>query len=468
MKEPSYRSSNPDMRSPTRDRTEVSPTDSSRRPSSGSPPGPERSRSSPNLTKIASQATFSDDEVDEVPTQQTAPNSAGADPSSPPDPRIFRGDHWQNHFKSDNWATDWAKVGDGRMSPPKFRPDNRRPRVPGSRQTRSYDEKPARSQPVQSDDVEDGPMSHSGPTDLNDVDAMDVDTEPPADVRRPSIVVDDTDEPSQAPRPVYAEPTRPEWRDGLTNGDFNFNNSRRSSLPHFAPLNGLAHIPYPARPSTQTTNTDSDLNLGEFRSVRPFNTGVSNGEPPAGLESMKGDLTTGLPFTSQASSTHPVAYQNRQANGERLPDPPAPPAMTWSLDEAQCYNMFSYISQYHHFQANMLSRLGIVASKMAAFTTPASTSPVNPQSTRVKHLHQSLNARGILPYWVSARDETPNQRGFDSYLRLVKEDERLRKHMDVAAEKFRSMMEKHAETRKRVYPDPPLEGMTSLRSQRSS
>lgn len=480
MKEPSYRTSNPDMRSPTRNPTEILPTDSSRNPSSGSPPGPERSRSSPNLTKISSQATYSDDEEgDEVPLQHTAPKSAGAYPSSPPDPRIFRQDHWQDKLNGDNWATNWAKGDDGRTSPPKFRPDIRRPRAPGSRQTKSYDEKPANSRPVMLEDEGNRRMPHSAPTNLDEIDAMDIDTEPPAGVRRPSIVVDDTDEPSQAPRPVYAEPSRPEWRDGQTNGYFDYSHDRRSSLPYFAPSNVTAHgrntsAHTQTRPATHAAASrpsfDLDINLDSLKSARPFRTGAINGESHAGLETMKGDLTTGLPFTSQASSTHPEAYQNRQTNNEDLPMPPMPPAMPASLDKAQCWNVFGYISSYHHFQHQMQHRLGIVAKNMAAFTVPRTTSPINPQSqsAATELLQQSFSSSGILPFWISAPGDSPVQRGFDSYMQLLKEEQRLRTHLNVAAEKYRSVIEKHGQTRELVFSKEGSEAMAPFRQRRMS
>lgn len=284
---------------------------------------------------------------------------------------------------------------------------------------------------------------------------MDVDTEPLDNVRRPSIIVDDTDEPQQAPRAVYAEPSNPEWRDRMHNGVSRTSQDRRSSLPHIYASNSIETPAVPVTAQTRpTSQARSPLGFAGFDNVAPFKQpGLSNGDTrqAAPFDNLKADMSTNLPFTSQASPSHPFV-PTRTFSSKELPQiPKAPDVTSMSIDD--CRLMFDYVTAYHKWYNKMLGKLQSLGHEMARYTAPAPTTPTSPPDVKSAKLGTSppTDNHGINPHWINARGETLGLTGFDTYFRGLKDGARLRAHLDAGSELYLEAMERFQNIRRAAF-----------------
>lgn len=454
-KEPAYRSSNPDLRSPNQEPQEFSASQDTQSSLPSSPPKgmPARSSSHPNMSRIGSEEIYSEDEeVGPVgPPPEQGPKSAGAEPSQTPDSTAFRADQWEKDLQSNNWASKWAHLPNGQTSPTKGKSSSKRSRV-GTRHTNrafpgTWD---GRTSPLDCEE-EGKPPSAGAHDDFDDIDPMDIDTEPPNDTRRPSIMVSDTTGPPPQARPVHVEPSRPEWRDRTTDGNNPVSADRRSSVPD-ASFFKNTDFGTQVRPVSQTEPARAPIDMSHFQQVYPFKKpGPTETSPNAGFDNLKGDLVGELPFPSQPSTRGPDANRRRSPTFEDLPKPPKPPVIDNSISSMQCGALYNYCCEHHQFTNHMLALLQNLSIQQSQFTADASASSQNPNpsSTMLSQM-QPLGPQHIMPMWLSAQGDTNARRGWNSYLQIVKDQAKLRKHLEVGSEKFYQIMAQHDANRRRA------------------
>lgn len=166
------------------------------------------------------------------------------------------------------------------------------------------------------------------------------------------------------------------------------------------------------------------------------------------FQSFKGDMSTALPFPSQASASHPAATHARTSSLGALPAPPKAPPVPASLSrqtwDHYLRSFYTYIFQWNHFYSTLARASAALASDQAAFT---------PDGAGASATSSSLTAQpgtGIMPFWLSTFGETPEKRGWQAYMGVMRDEERLRKTLNVASELHRKAVDAHDRLRERV------------------
>ncbi|KAF1813845.1 hypothetical protein P152DRAFT_293637 [Eremomyces bilateralis CBS 781.70] len=290
------------------------------------------------------------------------------------------------------------------------------------------------------------------------VDAMDIDTEPPFMTPQPpqpqmhmpngiarelsgSTAASPT--PARAPRLVSQPTQRPDWSDvknrtyqaymNQVNGTSTHPTLQQSPRPTSSgfPVDQPLPPPPPGPPPSVRTSTGKKLpksrrppvNLADLQNVSPFTT-------TAGLEGLA-DLNTTLPFPSRPSSSHPTAPTATLPLSLPAPPraPPPPPHLTQSSWTQYYERMGAYMGEWSNFNNTML---GHFAARQSAL---ANVIEISKGPHRASWLGQVGDGR---------------EGGFESYMRGMKEDERVSTHWNVAKEKHREAVEEFAGVRGKV------------------
>ncbi len=162
-----------------------------------------------------------------------------------------------------------------------------------------------------------------------------------------------------------------------------------------------------------------DFKLGDLRNVAPL------APTNEGLKDLK-DLAQTLPFESRPSSHHhPLKTFTPQHL--QLPPPPRAPATPARLTQQAwrdyLSHMHAYMAEWNRFNTTMLAHF--VARQSAA---------------------DRMSGAG----WLDALGETAGQQGYASYLKGLKEDERVRMHWNVSCDRHLQALERHGSLRERV------------------
>lgn len=141
-----------------------------------------------------------------------------------------------------------------------------------------------------------------------------------------------------------------------------------------------------------------------------------------------------------------------------LPKPPKAPVQPKGNEELEGYvrAMAAYLAAWSQFKMDML---GIMLTAMALDEKMEGNcfSGLPPPSTSTSHTNTSASPTssdvvdpmmlGTMPNWLLAAGETEKSRGWESYKRGLKEEERVRMHLNVACDRHRDAMEGHERLR---------------------
>jgi len=240
---------------------------------------------------------------------------------------------------------------------------------------------------------------------------MDLDPEPPSAADRYS---QEQQSAAQAPpRQTFVQPQRPSApEDG----------ERRASYPNVPG-------PPPGPPPAGGRRVSTSMDLNDLRNVPPLSGGTSGG-----IGSM-GDLSTNLPFPSQASTTPPTAMRRPSAASRvELPKPPKAPfkPQNSSQDQWAAYiaRLAAYNVTWSTFNMEMIKKLQGSAERFAQMDK-------GPEG-------------GMLSDWLGAVGETQLLGGWEVYRSHMGEDERIRTYWMVAWEKHMEVMDSHEKLRARL------------------
>jgi hypothetical protein len=257
-----------------------------------------------------------------------------------------------------------------------------------------------------------------------DEDAMEIDSESP-------IANQSSPRTGKGPRLVPVAPTRPEWRENVSNGNIPSavpspgGKVPAGTVPTAVPNAAVPRPPPP--PKAKKTRGSGKLDLGNLKNVTPF---VSSAE---GLHGMN-DLSGTLPFES-APSSHPLkTFQAQRLELPAVPKPPAslPTNVRITNDQWRAYvgHMSVYMGSWWQFNNRMLEHFKTRHESAKKFGTGIA----NTSATKL----------------LEAIGETSNEDGLASYLTGLEEDVRIRHHWDIASEKHREAVEAFAAVKARI------------------
>lgn len=362
-----------------------------------------------------------------VPGQQ----ASSEDEQSTGSGRNFRPEGWQHAFKQTNWASQWGPTN------PQSKPASpTRPPANSARRTRSRPQSqvpPGAPVPAH---FEQGTQSLP-----QSEDAMDIDDESPGASHAPAVSSDMSSDGST----TFASNTIP---------------SRAN--PPIAPLHQPRRAsasdrgPQPARSTVQgqapllpppSTSSGPDLNLFGFRHALPGDGIHSNG---AGMRNLS-DLWTTLPFHSRPSPMHPAKGPldttstnngtDAETEAERIsravPRPPLAPLVPSNLNKAHwdtyLAQMSDYVAKWNTYNARMVAHFQDTAVSLAEYSHP----PVGGQSK-------------VLDNWLAILGETREQKGWESYVRELKEDGLWRTAWAEASQRHAEAVTRHHNVRARL------------------
>lgn len=200
--------------------------------------------------------------------------------------------------------------------------------------------------------------------------------------------------------------------------------------------NGQSHSPGDAMeiddPPYTKTSEGPNISMNDFRNVHPFSTSGT------GIDNMS-DLQTNLPFTSRASSSHPLRMPE-EADPHNAPailktlNPPTPPvAPTTPSQELwvkYLEGMGEYMHAYNTFQARAISYF----QDKAVVNAERERGPPG----------------GMVSGWLGAVGETETLGGWETYAASLEEDELVRSRWNVACERHVVVCQRHTEARRQV------------------
>lgn len=163
-----------------------------------------------------------------------------------------------------------------------------------------------------------------------------------------------------------------------------------------------------------------------------------------------------IPFPSQASGTDPNVAEMRSAAFTGLPRVPAAPLAPGTVSRASytayLADFHKYLTNWNVFYLSMMARFSAGASALTAFTSANSPVPVNPQTQYAGGAAASIpmSPPGVMPFWLSAKGETAKLKGWPTYRQYVNDEARMRKYLDVAAEKHLQAVDAHEQLRARA------------------
>ncbi|KAF2840166.1 hypothetical protein M501DRAFT_679615 [Patellaria atrata CBS 101060] len=343
--------------------------------------------------------------------------TAAKEPAGPsPNEVKFSKDEWEKTFSGATLFFPPPKASSPVRPPPVRRGSKTtKPRIPPSaKATSKVPKKASVSDVVDEEDSGSGISSSATTGASTDSEAMDIDLEPPA---KATTVPTTATEQRREPRMMPIPPMRPEWRESarVTNNS--------------TPVHGIgATRPPPPPPPQQPTSTippgfgklrdSGGVKLEDLTKVSPF------AQTTTGLEGLD-TLSQNLPFTSQPATTAPLRpTQPQPLKLPLLPAAPEPPArLTQSAWTSYNQRMNMYMFEWHKFNE-----------------------AIN------KHFAARQAEEGLLlgTNWLEAVGDDSHGRGFESYCKGLKEDERVREHWNTGLERHALAMEKHRVVRARV------------------
>ncbi|OCL04737.1 hypothetical protein AOQ84DRAFT_111508 [Glonium stellatum] len=305
-----------------------------------------------------------------------------------PQPVKFPREEWQKTFRESNWVY------------PTKGPSPTRPASVSTKRTKGATARKPSATPKQASvsDAADEPSLSNGKfqasaeslsSESQDSSAMDIDTDlPPAPNGRAKGPAS-----TREARTASSSPQKAEWKD----------DSQKQS---------------DTAPSSATDPFGPGLeSLFELKNVEPIKQS-SNG----GLRDLN-NLSSTLPFESRTSASHPFkpsAPQN--LNLPLVPKPPDEPSrLTKQTFARYMHAMQAYMVMWHGFNSTLVSHFAEREKWCAC-----------------------LDAK-----WLTSLGEPTNKPGFDSYLRSLQEDEKVRTHWNIACEKHRTAVEACARVREK-------------------
>ena len=349
----------------------------------------------------------------------------------------FSPEEWSNMMKQPNWAYPPEKPPSPSRATPKSRPTGRKQST--SKAKTSTIPKPVQVDPAvdeeqdsdvkhdsgaasaSSSSLKEGGGEHDGnEADIDDTgDAMDIDQETP--VPPPTQ--------KEEPRMVSVPPANVQKRTDSPRNGAHVRHASQPTIPQQNP-------PQPSRKSS--AGEDLKTNLSDLTAGAPF-------VPPkdAGLSSVS-NMTSGLPFDSKASTTHPTkSFTPRTFD---LPKPPEAPAMptnrpTRASWDACVASMTSYMKEWSLFDRTMLNHFNSRSIMLQRLTQPSAPA-LTPTA--------SMLGAGAPSDWLAARGESTNRPGFDTYLQGLREDEKVQEHWKASCEKHKVVVEEYNKMREKV------------------
>lgn len=207
--------------------------------------------------------------------------------------------------------------------------------------------------------------------------------------------------------------------------------------PHATPSDGPAdELESQQHPEHDAMDIDppddtaaSGLSMNDLGNVAPL-----SAEPAGGINNLD-DLSTNLPHPSQSSSQHPNKtsdeLESPKSDLPRPPKPPLPPskltAASWNYYLMQ---MTHYMSGWNAFNAKMIGHF---------------------QDRAIQNQDREKGpAGGMVEGWLGAVGETEQLGGWDTYVRTLEEDERVRAHWNIACEKHHEAIGRHGNLRAQI------------------
>ena len=376
--------------SPTRGRPESRPRATTQQSSQMPPPPPPPPPVFPPHQQ-SSQVPPPPQQSSQMPPPPPSPQSVNtqAETGAASQPAIFSPSEWQQTFKESSWV--YPATGHSPTRPASV--SSKRTKAPITRRPSAAPKQAGVSDTANEPSLSNGRYQASVEnlsSDSQDSSAMDIDTDvPSAPNGQPKGSA-----PAREARTVPAFPQKAEWKEG----------SQKQS----------------ARASSSATDAfgpglDGLIGLKNVAPITPSSDG--------GLRDLK-DLTSTLPFESRASANHPLKPSAPQNLGlppvPKAPDEPA--RVTKQLFASYMQAMYAYMALWHKFN-----------------------------STMVLHFAERGKWCECLdPTWLTAAGEVTDKPGFDSYLRALQEDEKVRKHWNIACEKHLVALEACAKVREKV------------------
>ena len=194
-------------------------------------------------------------------------------------------------------------------------------------------------------------------------------------------------------------------------------NQRRASHPQ-------------GRPSTNAQSSNNLTMNDDFRHVSPLNT-----QTTGGMDNLKNDLSSHLPFQSQASPNHPSKPAGTPGSSRAdLPKPPKPPLKPQKLTQASwayyLQQMTQYIGHWNQFNALMVSHF-------------------QNRCLQSEEMEKGP-AGGMVEGWLGAVGETETLGGWNSYIQSLKVDESARTHWNMACERHYETIGRHDKLRNQI------------------
>lgn len=326
-----------------------------------------------------------------MPPPPPSPQSVNtqAETGAASQPAIFSPSEWQQTFKESSWV--YPATGPSPTRPASV--SSKRTKAPITRRPSAAPKQAGVSDAANEPSLSNGRYQASVEnlsSDSQDSSAMDIDTDAPsAPNGQPKGSA-----PAREARTVPAFPQKAEWKEGSQKQSAGASSSATDA---FGPgLDGL-------------------IGLKNVAPITPSSDG--------GLRDLK-DLTSTLPFESRASANHPLKPSAPRNLGlppvPKAPDEPA--RVTKQLFASYMQAMFAYMALWHKFN-----------------------------STMVLHFAERGKWCECLdPTWLTAAGEVTDRPGFDSYLKALQEDEKVRKHWNIACEKHLVALEACAKVREKV------------------
>ncbi|GAB7356474.1 hypothetical protein MBLNU459_g7236t1 [Dothideomycetes sp. NU459] len=336
-----------------------------------------------------------------APPPPTSADRSGGEPKSipgspPNQPVKFSADEWAKTLKDPSWT---YVSGQGRPTPPTSRPTSRGgstvrkagkagvkfPTTPKSANVTSVEEEEAATAGIVPEEASAAP-----------VDEMDIDTATPPTATVPP------------PPPLFNAEKEPRMY--------------KVDLSQTHQTNGSA----PLSQSKDTGHAHRDRESSGFQAKLDDLGNALHGSSASGLEGLN-DMSSTLPFPSQASSTNPLnTFTPRNLPLPNLPRAPDTPTRLSKISwQVYCQAMSVYLAKFQTFNATILSH----------FSTRHSNS-------------DALITSGVRA--LEAVGQSTLSQGFPAYVQGVKEDERVREHWNLGCEKHREAVERFEKVRERV------------------
>ncbi|KAK4997964.1 hypothetical protein LTR16_007070, partial [Cryomyces antarcticus] len=193
------------------------------------------------------------------------------------------------------------------------------------------------------------------------------------------------------------------------------------------PVRLVSVPPSPWRNGQPTPDSNLTANLADLAGIAPLAPATG-----AGLKDLA-DVASTLPFASRASSMHPTHGTFAPQNLE-LPLPPKAPQPPTKLTKS------SWASYLHSTGAYMRAWVTYNGKMVAHFTARQQIV----EDLMVREGEGWLNAKGELSSsvsWIGGAEVDGAIKGFQSYEKAIKEDERVREHWNVSCEKHAKAVE---------------------------